>query len=271
MAAGKSKKTNQKDQNQQGQKTDNETSVADELGTAASQGSKSIQEAAGGISTNLRQQITGQVTVQQDRAVDTLEHVALLLHQAGEHARKEDKVGISDYADRAAEQLERFSKMIGDREPDQLLSETKELAQRQPALFVGGALVAGFLGARFLRSSEKNVESNGHQDSDDNKDSGDTGGSQGYQQSAESDAHGTGVDYGNMSASMESAILDIPGGSGAVTGSTDTASLEGTLLEEDAAILMELEEEERIRREQEGLGGTSADNSLDDLLDPEKQ
>lgn len=35
----------------------------------------------------------------------------------------------------------------------QLVDETKQLARRQPALFVGGALALGFLSVRFFKSS----------------------------------------------------------------------------------------------------------------------
>ena len=264
-ASGKSKK-NQKQQ---------EHNLGEELGSAASEASETVQGAASDLTQNFRQQITGQITEQQKRAVDALETVALLFQQAGEHARKEEKTTIANYADQAAEQIEKLSQTVGEREVDNLLYETKQLAQKQPAWLVGGALAAGFLGARFLRSSGEEQESqNGQQEQQGSQGSSESSGEgqretserSGQGQTGTPGAYGTGlgapgVPYGETAVDVELEVVTNPG-AGSTTGLTDTSALEGTILEEDAAILEELEKEERLRREAEERDGSTTDDSL---------
>ena len=221
--------------------------LGEELESAATEASESVQEAAGELTQTFRQQITSQITAQQERAVDMLDTVALLFQQAGEHARKEDKATIAHVTDQASEHVERLSNAVRDREPDQLLTETKQLAQKQPGLFVGGALLAGFLGARFLRSSAQ-----AQQQQESSQSSGAADGSQATPDSG-TDTH---VNSG-ASAAPHAARTETSIGTGAVAGVTDASALEGTILEKDAAILEELEREEMVRQEDEGLGGGS--------------
>src|SRR5690606_32391534 len=56
-------------------------------------------------------------------------------------------------ADAAADQVERFAHYIESRDLNQLFSEVKGLAQRQPEIFVAGALAAGFLVGRFFKAT----------------------------------------------------------------------------------------------------------------------
>jgi len=126
-----------------------------ELGAATADLGKEAQEQVTNLTDQVRQQATGQLTSQKERAVDTLETVALLLHQAGEQAQQQDKALLASYADKAAQQVGTFSESLAQQDVTQVVQTTKDFARREPMLFVGGALAAGFLGARFLRSSSK--------------------------------------------------------------------------------------------------------------------
>lgn len=229
-------------------------SLGDELESAATEAGENVQEAAGELTQTLRQQITSQVTAQQERAVDTLDTVALLLHQAGEHAHREDKATIAQYTDQASEQVERLSNAVRDRQADQLLSETKQLAQKQPGWFVGGALLAGFLGARFLRSSAQPPSADSEQEqSGPDQAPGGTG-------TAQTGAYGSDVagagPYGVGATTAADVSRD------ATPGPTDATGLEGTLLEEDVAALHELEQESLRRPGAERINDTGPDTGL---------
>jgi hypothetical protein len=54
-----------------------------------------------------------------------------------------------------AGQLDRFSTTLRDREIGSLLEDAKQLAHRQPEMFVAGALAAGFVLGRFFKSSRQ--------------------------------------------------------------------------------------------------------------------
>ncbi len=129
-----------------------------DLGAAAMEAGEQIQEQVVNLTQQVRQQATDQLMSQKERAVDTLDTVALLLHQAGEHAHQQDKAMLAGYVDKAAGQVGQWSETLRDQDMTQLVEETKQFARRQPMLFVGTALAAGFLGARFLRSSTQQPE-----------------------------------------------------------------------------------------------------------------
>ena len=128
------------------------------LGAAAADLGNEAREQVSNLTDQVRQQATTQIATQKEQLVDGLETVALLLHQAGEHAQQQDKALIANYVDKAAQQVSTFSETLDQQDVTQILQTTKDFARREPMLFVGGALAAGFLGARFLRSSTAQAE-----------------------------------------------------------------------------------------------------------------
>ncbi len=123
--------------------------VVDQVQEVAGQ----VQEQAGRLVDQARQQLTTQVTSQKDRAAGGLETAAGLLRGAGEQLRALDQPTVAQYVDGAAHQAERFSEQLRTQDASQLVEATERFARRQPMLFVGTALTAGFLVTRFLRSS----------------------------------------------------------------------------------------------------------------------
>jgi ElaB/YqjD/DUF883 family membrane-anchored ribosome-binding protein len=129
-----------------------------ELGSATADLGKEAQQQVTNLTEQVRQQANEQLASQKDKAVDVLETVALLLHQAGEQAQQQDKTLVANYAEKAAHQVGSISESIGQQDVTQIVQTTKDFARREPMLFVGGALAAGFLGARFLRSSAQQAQ-----------------------------------------------------------------------------------------------------------------
>ena len=123
--------------------------VVDQVQEVAGQ----VQEQAGRLLDQARQQLTTQVTSQKDRAASGLETVVQVLRQTGQQVREQDQGAVAQYVEGAADQLERFSGQLRTQDVSQLVDATERFARRQPALFVGGALAAGFLATRFLLSS----------------------------------------------------------------------------------------------------------------------
>lgn len=71
----------------------------------------------------------------------------------GEGGNKQIAALAGRYGDSLAEQVERFSDYVNDRELRELVRDVEQFAKRNPALFVGGAFMLGVLAARFLKSS----------------------------------------------------------------------------------------------------------------------
>lgn len=62
----------------------------------------------------------------------------------------------SRYVERAADGIQRVASFVKETDPDRMAQDLRSFALREPALFIGGALLAGFGGGRFLRSSARN-------------------------------------------------------------------------------------------------------------------
>lgn len=79
--------------------------------------------------------------------------VAEALHHASDGLRAEDQEEVARYTEKVAEKIEQLSGFLRERDLASMASDVKRFAQRQPALFLGGAFTAGLLAARFIKSS----------------------------------------------------------------------------------------------------------------------
>lgn len=86
-------------------------------------------------------------------AADQTRRVADALHATSENLAKEDQEGLSQYLREAANGLNRFSNRLTRGNIDELLQEARDTARRNPALLLGGAIAAGFLLTRFVKST----------------------------------------------------------------------------------------------------------------------
>lgn len=57
------------------------------------------------------------------------------------------------YIEKAATQIERFSEFLENAKSEEALRAVENFARKQPLLFLGGAALLGFGGARFIKSS----------------------------------------------------------------------------------------------------------------------
>jgi hypothetical protein len=112
-----------------------------------------------GIVGKVKEQATAQLSSQKDRATDGLGSVAQAVRQTTQHLRDNQNDTVARYAEQAAEQIERFSERLRNKDVGELMNDAQQLARRQPALFVGGAFAIGLLGARFLKSSSPDSRS----------------------------------------------------------------------------------------------------------------
>ena len=101
----------------------------------------------------VKQRASSQLTSQKGRATDSLSAIAGAVRQSTTQLRNEHHDGLADYVERAADHLERFSNGLRDKSADELMRDVRNVARRQPALFIGGSFAVGLLAARFLKSS----------------------------------------------------------------------------------------------------------------------
>jgi uncharacterized protein YjbJ (UPF0337 family) len=90
-----------------------------------------------------------------------LSDVAGSLRKVGETLRDtENKNPVIDsaakYGDQLAQRVEQISGYLEQKDLSEILRDTERFARRNPAIFIGGAMLLGFAAARFLKSSNPN-------------------------------------------------------------------------------------------------------------------
>jgi hypothetical protein len=118
----------------------------------------------------VKDQVVGQAktTLQQarDRASSSLGEskgqfadqfgtIAEALRRTTEHLRAEDQQRIAGLTDTVARQVEQVADYLRNKDAVAMRNDLENLARRQPALVLGGALILGLIGARFLKSSQR--------------------------------------------------------------------------------------------------------------------
>lgn len=106
-----------------------------------------------GIVERVRDRATAQLSSQKDKATEGLGSVASAVRQTTQTLRDQHHDTVAQYVEQAADQIERFSQRLKQKDVTELLDDAQRLARRQPALFVGGAFAIGLVAARFLKSS----------------------------------------------------------------------------------------------------------------------
>jgi hypothetical protein len=118
-------------------------------------GGPQAERSTAGIAGKVKERATAQLTTQKDRATTSLGSVAGAVRQTSRQLREQQNETLAQYVEKAADQLERFSNSLRDKDVTELLQDAQRLARRQPALFIGGSFAAGLLAARFLKSSRR--------------------------------------------------------------------------------------------------------------------
>jgi hypothetical protein len=120
---------------------------------AATELGRDVTREAGNVMAEARHTVEARVSTTKDRAAEGLDTFARALHKTGEHLKTDEQEMVSAYVGRAADQVSRLSSYLQSRTVGQVIGDVEGIARREPALFVGGAFVAGILGGRFLKSS----------------------------------------------------------------------------------------------------------------------
>lgn len=145
-------------QSRSGKKSNSGSGSSDaqaKLGDSATEAVDQVQDTVSGLGDQVKQQASNQLTSRLETAAGGLDMAVKLLRTAGDQVREQDKAGVADSLTGMADRAEAWSTSLREQDVDKLIQEAKQVAQRQPMLFVSGAVALGFLGARFLKSSSQ--------------------------------------------------------------------------------------------------------------------
>jgi ElaB/YqjD/DUF883 family membrane-anchored ribosome-binding protein len=91
-----------------------------------------------------------------DRSTEAGEQVtttADVLRRVGNQLRQDGQIGSAQYAERAAQPVERLGRYLTEADADRLLRDAEQFARRRPWVAVMGGATLGFLVARFIKAS----------------------------------------------------------------------------------------------------------------------
>jgi hypothetical protein len=133
-----------------------DTGSGSQVGQAAEQAKQQTQQfsqQAGELANRGSEQVKSQIANQKHEASQRMTPVQTALRETGQQLRKQGQEPVAEYADKAADQVERFSGYLRETEVDEILDEARAFARQRPALFLGSAVALGFFATRFLKSS----------------------------------------------------------------------------------------------------------------------
>jgi hypothetical protein len=128
--------------------------VEDPIGSAAERGIEYVKTIAAELVEASRSAVQSILDEQKQGAGRQITGVAAAVRSAAQSLDQTDTPGLARYIDQMAGGIERFGNRLRERGWSELGDDIKALAQRQPALFIAGAVIAGFLAGRFLWASQ---------------------------------------------------------------------------------------------------------------------
>lgn len=123
---------------------------------------RQARQQASELANRGNEQVKSQLANQKHVASQRMVPVQSALRETAQQLRKQGQGNVGQYADRAADQVERFSGYLRETEVDEIVDEVRGFARRRPSVFLGSAAVLGFLATRFLKSSSQEAASTGY-------------------------------------------------------------------------------------------------------------
>ncbi|MFN3652750.1 MAG: hypothetical protein ACK47B_24490 [Armatimonadota bacterium] len=120
---------------------------------------ETMQSATQGVSElahKAKDQIKTQASQQKDRAAESLHTVADAFRETGGKLQEQQPV-LGNCMTAAGDVADNLSGYLREHDVEDMVREVENFARRQPTLLIGGALVLGFLAARFLKSSSSSA------------------------------------------------------------------------------------------------------------------
>lgn len=135
-------------------------SAASNAKDAAASAMGTARDAAGDMAASLQGQAEAAISSQKDAAADRVEEVAQAVRDsAGKLSGREE--WLAGLITEGADELSSLAKMLRGNDLRALLGHVEDFARRQPTLFTGIAMVAGFAAARVAKSSGGHSHSHG--------------------------------------------------------------------------------------------------------------
>lgn len=124
--------------------------AAREAGAQAGAASAAAQREVGRLGEQMRDAAASLLDEQKDRMASAVHGVADMLRRTADTLERENNATAAHYADQAATHIDRLSETVRSRPFGEMVTGAEAFARRQPALFIAGAVAAGFVIGRLL-------------------------------------------------------------------------------------------------------------------------
>lgn len=111
-----------------------------------------------GIADRLKEDSRQKIESGKRSAADQIDQVAQALNRAGEELNQSQPT-LANYASQFASSVSTFANRLRDGNMDDLIADTRELARRNPGMFLLGGVALGFALSRFLKASGEQMQS----------------------------------------------------------------------------------------------------------------
>lgn len=119
------------------------------------QAKEKAREAAADAGRKVSEELRTRADTTRIRTADTLDSVAQALTSSAQQLRTNNQATPGDYIERFGAQVRRASDYLRNTGTDDIVRNAEDIARRQPAVFLGGAFILGFLASRLVKSSSR--------------------------------------------------------------------------------------------------------------------
>lgn len=117
------------------------------------------RDAAHDVSEAAQHQAESFYNQQRDTAAEQTQKFTSVFYKMADEFDNQQQPYFSQQVRKLADTADRFSNKLRDKDLKSICQEAQSYSRREPALFFGGAIAAGFLLTRFLRSSSQHSHS----------------------------------------------------------------------------------------------------------------
>lgn len=123
------------------------------LAETSEAGTESAYSQAGRSASRARAKIQSMLTERKSKAAEQIGSVSNAFRSASQRLAEQNQHAVAGYVERAADNVDRISRYLQQHNAEEIISEAEDFVRRRPGWMIGGAFAAGFVMARFLKSS----------------------------------------------------------------------------------------------------------------------
>ncbi len=130
-----------------------------DIGQVANKAVEDAKELGNELLAVMRDSANTMLDQQRSRAADQIAAVGDVVRRSAESLDKQAGLGVSDYAETAAQQIENFARAVRERSWSEIAGDIEDFARSWPMAYLATAVALGFVGGRLLFAAAKSGSS----------------------------------------------------------------------------------------------------------------